>query len=215
MTRAPPKLVCVVEGTGDAGAVPRLVTRWLQRHHPKKAITVGEAVHAKSGGRLIHPHDPSRRLGIEHSVRNALNHGPSAVLVVLDADDACMERSARGEPALGPVLRERAQQAAGLIPVSVVVATREFEAWFLADFPALRRRGVFRADARLQRNDWKDADVRRGCKELLRSLCPAGYHEARDQRHLVDSLSFGPRMRARSRSYRKFHDEMQRLVRAL
>ncbi|MEU8262454.1 DUF4276 family protein [Micromonospora sp. NPDC048999] len=51
--------------------------------------------------------------------------GPGGVLVLLDADDHC--------PAdLGPRLQSRAQAARPDVRVGVVLANREFEAWFLA-----------------------------------------------------------------------------------
>lgn len=55
--------------------------------------------------------------------------GVTAVLVLLDADDDC-------PAALAPALLERAR-AVSPLPVSVVFAVREFEAWFLGGLESL------------------------------------------------------------------------------
>jgi hypothetical protein len=52
------------------------------------------------------------------------------VLVLIDADDDCPAH-------LGPALLARAREARSDVPVSVVLANREFEAWFLAAAPSL------------------------------------------------------------------------------
>ena len=57
--------------------------------------------------------------------------GRGAILVLLDSDDDC--------PAtLGPELLRRARWQRGDIPISVVLAHREYEAWFLAAAESLR-----------------------------------------------------------------------------
>jgi hypothetical protein len=56
--------------------------------------------------------------------------GNTAALVLLDADDDCPAE-------LGPGLLGRARMAQAALPVSIVLANREFEAWFLAGAPSL------------------------------------------------------------------------------
>jgi hypothetical protein len=71
--------------------------------------------------------------GLESAVKAmALRVSPTAggVLVLIDADDDCPAH-------LGPALLARAREARSDVPVSVVLANREFEAWFLAAAPSL------------------------------------------------------------------------------
>ena len=214
MTRTRGRIVCVSEGVGDQEAVPRLVVRWLKHHGVGARFDVARlAVMAKTGDRLTHAHDAGRRLGIEHYVSVALRQQPTAVLVVLDADDACLASAARRPGPLGPALLDRARGVAGDVHVSVVIAHREFEAWFLADFPSLRERRIVRSDARLPDGLWHNPESRRGCKEVLAEVLSGGYRPARDQLRVTDALSMGSRMRDQSRSYRKFHEEMGRIAR--
>ena len=73
--------------------------------------------------------------------RASRGHGGRAggVLVLLDADDDC-------PAALGPALLERARAARSDVPISVVLANREFEAWFIAAAESLAGTHGFPAD---------------------------------------------------------------------
>ncbi len=50
---------------------------------------------------------------------------PRAILILIDADDDCPAQ-------VGPELLHRATVARSDVPLGVVLAKREFEAWFLA-----------------------------------------------------------------------------------
>jgi Domain of unknown function (DUF4276) len=66
----------------------------------------------------------------------ALRENCAGILVLFDADDDCPRE-------LAPTLECWAREAAGGRPCAVVMAKREYEAWFLASIEALRgRRGV-------------------------------------------------------------------------
>jgi hypothetical protein len=56
--------------------------------------------------------------------------GGGGILVLLDADDDCPRN-------LGPALLRRAQAVEPRLPLSVVLASREFEAFFLAGMRSL------------------------------------------------------------------------------
>jgi hypothetical protein len=112
------RVACVVEGHGDVEALPVLVRR------------VASAIH-----RPVHVLPPIRvkrqRVVKENELERAVDLasrkcGPGGrVLIVLDADEDC--------PAtLAPSLLKRARSARSDREVRVVLARREFEAWFVA-----------------------------------------------------------------------------------
>jgi hypothetical protein len=103
--------------------------------------------------------------------------GATAVLVLLDADDDC--------PAtLGPALLQRAR-AVSPVPVSVVFAVREFEAWFLGGIRSLGGHRGIGDDAAYD----ADPEQPRGAKERLETLMPGGsYLDTHDQPALTAAL---------------------------
>ena len=73
-------------------------------------------------------------LVLEQPLRNAvrlalLKPECQAILVLFDGDDDCPAQ-------LAPVVEGWAQDEAGTTPCAVVIAHREYEAWFLATLPA-------------------------------------------------------------------------------
>ncbi|HEX9732441.1 MAG TPA: DUF4276 family protein [Thermoanaerobaculia bacterium] len=200
--------MAIVEGEGDSRAVPKLTHRWLRQNSLAGQFFVPEpAIKAKSCGNLKAPYDPLNHRGIEHYVLGALRARPAAILVILDADDECIRRPR--ERRLGPELQARAQAAAGRVPVGVVVANREFEAWFLADLPALRRAGVVPEGAPEVHGN---PEARAGCKSVMGRLLGRTYEEAVHQAKLAAALSFSEAAHALSPSYAKLERELKRLT---
>lgn len=200
------KLVTIVEGYGEARAVPVLTYRWLDRSSLAGEFFVPDlAINAKGCGNLRAPHDPRSHRGIEHYVLRALRARPDAILAILDADDECIRRPP--ERKLGPELLARAQSVAGGVPVGVVVANREFEAWFLADLAALRRAGVV-PEGEIP----DDPEARAGCKAAMGRLLGEAYEPAIHQPELARALTFSTEARATSPSYDKLVRELERLT---
>ncbi|MBI4918181.1 MAG: hypothetical protein HY825_20255 [Acidobacteria bacterium] len=170
----------------------------------------------RSAIRLVtRPHDEARMLGIEYFVRIAVRDKPAAVVVIVDAEERCVARTAAGEPPLGPELLGRARAVAGDIPVAVVVANRMFEAWFLADFHSLRSRKKLPADARFQH--WRAPETVGGCKGWLEAALGVKYRETVDQGRLAADVSLPVRhhMRGRAPSFHKLYREVDRISRAV
>jgi hypothetical protein len=113
------RIACIVEGKGDALSVPILVRRigaGLGRHDLEVA------------GPFRVPRSTLVRQGeLERAVERAARAPGQdrAVLVLIDADDdlPCQ---------FGPALQRRASDARPDMPVAVVLANREKEAWFIA-----------------------------------------------------------------------------------
>jgi hypothetical protein len=205
----PPRvhLECVVEGLGERMAVPALVHRWFQlkqtREYRRYTWTLDTVV-THNCALIKNPHNPARRIGVECYVRTAVAKGAHGVLVILDTDD--------DQPIpLGQALHARARATARDVPVGVVVATREYEAWFLADLWSLRRRGIFPMTNRLATLVAPESP--RDAKGVVRTLLGRVYEESSDQRALTERLSFNRGARRRSPSFKRLAEELDRLTR--
>jgi hypothetical protein len=209
--RSPYRILAIVEGHGEVRAVPALLRRWFQHRRFRNFETPDQAIRAPGAGGLKCVRDTAEDLGIETFVELALAERPDGILVVLDADDECLKRKG-ARRGLGPELRDRARAVARSIPVEVVVADREYEAWFLAGLASLRRAGKVPREARLPA--LSDLEKIRNCKERLRHLLGRPYEETTDQADLTLALPFTPGMAMRSRSYRKLMHALDALTKA-
>lgn len=98
------RIIPIVGGHGEERAVPCLIRRWLRHRRLHRHFDVPDlAINAKGCGKLKAAHDRMRHLGIEHYVEAALRNRPDAILVVLDADDECLNRGS--SDGLGPRLQ--------------------------------------------------------------------------------------------------------------
>jgi hypothetical protein len=210
--RARFRILAIVEGHGEERAVPVLLRRWFRHRRYDNFETRDLAIRASGSGALKCPHDEKEDLGIEAYVAMAAAERPDGILVVIDADDECIARAGASRGGLGPELRVRARAVAPHIPIEVVVADREYEAWFLAALPALRRAGKIPRGARLP--TLAHLERIRDCKKPLRGLLGRPYEEATDQADFTDALPFTAGMAARSRSYGKLMRALDALTRA-
>ena len=206
------RIVPIVEGFGEEKAVPLLVSRWLARRRFDRHFEVpGLAINAKGCGKLKAAYDPARHLGIEHYVEAALRNGPDAILVVLDADDECLAISGAG--GLGPTLLGRARAVAAHLPLAVVIANREFEAWFLADFFSMRGRGFLPPTSRLAGTVCFAPETPGDCKGVVGRLMGCKYEPRVHQEQLTQGMTFSRRAAGRAPSYGKLLRDLDRLTR--
>ncbi len=193
-------LVSVVEGEGEVQAVPVLVRRIRDVVAPAFPVEVPPAMRARRG-QIV------QQGMLEHYVQLAANQaGPDgAILVVLDADDDCPAQ-------LGPALLQRAVSARADMPLAVVLAKREYEAWFLAAAESLRGRRHLRADL----DPPPDPEAIRGAKDWLRRRMHHGrkYTPTADQAALTALFDLDL-ARGRSDSCDKCYREIVRLLTAL
>jgi hypothetical protein len=142
--------------------------------------------------------------GIERAVAAAALRVPQrgGVLVLLDADDDCPAE-------YGPALLARARAARPDKKVSVVLANREFEAWFLAAAPSFA--GQFGFSGKFP--EPKNAETPRDCKGVLTKARPKGqpYKETVDQAPLASAFDL-KMAREHSDSFDKFYRETSRLL---
>jgi len=169
------RIAPIVEGHGECEAVPVLIRRIAKTIDPAFVPTV------------LHPiRIPATRIwrenckDFENSMvlagRKLGGLGGIVVIVDSDQDDSCPATD-------GPRLLDRARSARDDVPIVVILAKREFEAWFLAAAASLRgKRGL-----PLDLNPPPDPEAIRGAKEWLSNQMPEGriYTETDDQAALT------------------------------
>jgi len=121
-----PSIICIVEGYGEEMAIRPLVRRIVADIDPTKYVEVPH-IFRIDRTKVVRPGQ------LENAVEAAARRirGRGAILVLLDSDDDCPAR-------LGPELLARARHQRNDVPISVVLAHREYEAWFLAAAESLR-----------------------------------------------------------------------------
>ena len=122
----------IVEGHGEVQAVPVLLRRLI----PELGcyVEVGTPIRQKRT-EIVREQDFKRAIQLAR-----LRSETRAVLVLFDADDDCARD-------IVPPMRQWAQEVAPDLPCAVVLARREYEAWFLAALESLRGQRNIRADA--------------------------------------------------------------------
>jgi Domain of unknown function (DUF4276) len=189
-------IASIVEGDGEVLALPKLLHRLADQH-------------AVIGLRTPNPiRVPRGRLtaagGIERAVSAAAERvgGRGGVLVLLDADDDCPAE-------LGPEMLGRARAARPNVSVSVVLANREFEAWFIAAAESLAGQLGFPDDLTAP----ADAERIRGAKEWLSQHRASGrtYKPTVDQAPLTSAFDLVT-AQAKSQSFDKLCREVKSLL---
>lgn len=176
----------IVEGQGDEAAVPLLLRR-LRDEAQAWGLEVGRP-HRRRRTQLV------KKDSLQSAVRvAALREDCAGILILFDADDDCPAE-------LAPTLEQRAREAAGGIPCAVVMANREYEAWFLASIEALRGRAGIPPEA----TSHPHPEVPRDAKGELERRMPRGasYSATVDQAPLTVHLDLQSAYR-RCRSFRR------------
>ncbi len=176
----------IVEGQGDEAAVPLLLRR-LRDEAQAWGLEVGRP-HRRRRTQLV------KKDSLQIAVRvAALREDCSGILILFDADDDCPAE-------LAPTLEQWAREAAGHMPCAVVMANREYEAWFLASIEALRGRASITPEA----TSHPHPEAPRDAKGELERRMPDGasYSPTVDQAALTAHLDLASTYQ-RCRSFRK------------
>jgi len=194
---APFVVVPIVEGQGDVGAVPLLLRRIAAEIDVRRSIDVRRPIRVQRD-KVVKARELER--SVELAVRSADPGG--AVLLLIDADDDCPAE-------LGPQLLERASGVRANLPVSVVLANREFEAWFLAAASSLRDRRGLRSDL----NPPRDPEAIQDAKGWLQDRRTDGfaYSPTTDQPALAAVMDLHL-ARANAPSFDKLWRDLERLM---
>jgi hypothetical protein len=160
----PTKIIPIVEGHGEVAAVPLLLRRIAQRLDVND-IQVGKPIRCQR-------HKLVKQGELERTIELAVLKGGTEgrVLVLIDAEDDCPAQ-------LEPALLKRAKAARADISIDIVLAKREFEAWFLGSLESLRDEYGAPPGGGLRR---EPEDIP-GAKEHLSDLLGIPYSEVVDQ----------------------------------
>jgi uncharacterized protein DUF4276 len=191
-------LVCIFEGKGEVEAVPILVRRIAQALDPSSNVRFHPPFRIP-WTKLVKPDELERT--VELAGRRAGRQG--AILIILDCDDECPAR-------LAPQILARARHARSDLPIGLVLAKREFEAWFIAAAESLRgKRGL---SSMLTAPE--DPESIRGAKEWLTARMSGSRHyvETLDQPALA--AIFDLDLARRAPSFEKLWREVAVLLRA-
>ena len=186
------RVASIVEGHGEVAALPVLFRRLVADWSIAGPVEFPMPIRVKRDRFVQQPKEFDRFVELAAS-----KAGPEGrVMILLDADDDC--------PAtLGPHLLERARAVHREIPFSVVLANREFEAWFIAAGASLNpgtELAVF-----------PDAESVRGAKEWVgTNLLRSPYAETSHQPSLSARMDLQAALTAPS--FEKFCRDLRRLL---
>ena len=165
------KIGCIVEGHGDVEAVPILIRRIAESLYPELVVVIPRPIR-------IHRNKVVKEDRLEREVQLVARRigGQGAIFIILDSDNDCPAE-------LGPELLDRALQVQGNLPIAVVFAKHEFEAWFLAAAESLRGQSSLGDDI----HPPNDPEAIRGAKEWLTHRMEGSrtYSETHDQSALT------------------------------
>lgn len=152
-------LASIVEGHAETYSVGVLVRRLYPTVRVLPPLRVPRQRVTKAG---------ELERAVELAARKLAGRG--GILVLLDAETDCPAE-------LGPALLERARRKRGNVPSRVVLAKREFEAWFIAAIESLRDfRGVPPTAS-----SPADPESVAGAKGWISKLIGRRYYEVSDQ----------------------------------
>ncbi|MFE1578080.1 DUF4276 family protein [Streptomyces fradiae] len=198
MSRPRVTIASVVEGEGEISALPVLLRRLMYEAEIWDADI--QPPFLVDRGRLVRP--GGLEAAVEAQARRVPADHPGGILVVIDADDDC-------PASLGPSLLARAEAARPDRRTAVVLANREFEAWFLASAPSLGGRAGLAEHLEVP----ADSEALRDCKGWLTHHRRDGvrYRPRVDQAALTQVMDLGL-ARTNSSSFDKFCRDITYLV---
>lgn len=181
----------IVEGDGEVSALPVLLRRLAAEMEPHAFINPLQPIRVRRD-RFLNKDDEFRR---QLLLAAAKSGDDGWILILLDADDDCPARLA------SDILR-RAQQHVYHRRLSVVLANREFEAWFIASALSLSGTRGFVAPDQIV-----NAEVPRDAKGWMREHMQKGTYSP-----ILDQPAFAARINlqqafSNSRSFRKLCKE--------
>lgn len=180
-------IVSIVEGDGEVRAFPLLLRRISSWLTPQTVVHVDSPIRVRRDQFLNREELFSKHLLI--AAKRCVE--PGWIVILLDADDDCPQR-------LGADILAKARSVVPHRAISVVLANREYEAWFIASANALDGKRGFKPP-----KDVPDPEAVRGAKQWLsRQIAQGAYHEVIDQPAFSALIDLDV-THANSRSFRK------------
>lgn len=188
-------VVAIVEGDGEVVSVPVLLRRLHEQTDPLGDLTVHTPIRVRRD-RFLNREDEFRR----HLLLAANKCGSQGwILILLDADDDCPVK-------LSSSISARARTHVPHREVSVVLANREYEAWFIASARALDGKRGFTCPGQTP----ADSDAIRNAKGWLAThMGGKGYHPVIEQPAFTAKMDL-QLAEASSRSFRKLIAEWRK-----
>jgi hypothetical protein len=192
-------IAIIVSGKSEIDALPILMRRVAQRVNYSLVVD-GASKLRESEDRLRKPQQLERY--VEQSARKLSNRGGVFILLDCDRRDACATRDA-------PLLLSRAQAVRPQLPMALVLACMEYEAWFLAALRSLRGRCGIVDDA----EEVEHPESIRGAKGWLNRQMPRGrpYAETIHQAALTEVFDLDE-ARRRAPSFDKCYRSIEWLL---
>lgn len=185
----------IVEGDGEVRALPVLLRRLAAWLSPELWIDVLHPIQTRRDRFLNRPEEFRRMLLLA-----AAKCGDSGwILILLDADDDCPAQ-------LGAKVLEDAQQIVPHRRISVVIANREYEAWFIAAAASLDgKRGFSFAG-----QEPIDPEINRDAKGWIKKHKRDGRYDVNTDQPAFSQLIDLEQACRNSRSFRKLCDEWKK-----
>jgi len=190
-------VVLIVEGHGEVLALPILVRRIAWESSPGFSAHIDAPLRV-SRSRLLRKGELERLVQLRRYQSDTVG-----VLLVIDADDDC-------PAALGPELVRRTDDPQSPVPVGIVLAKMEFEAWFLAAAESLRGQRHLRHDLSAPDNPESIRDAKGWLTQRMEGS--RSYRETADQAALASLFDMDVARRS-APSFRKLSREVLRIVR--
>ena len=195
------KIAAIVEGHGECEAVPILIRRIAQTIDPGFVPKILPPLRVPAS-RLLKQGEVER--SVELAARKLQGRGGIIIIVDCDWEGGCPAED-------GPILLNRAVAARGDLLIAVVLAKKEFEAWFLAAAESLR--GQYGLPDCLESPP--DPEEIRGAKEWLsdRMAPDRNYAETTDQPAMA--AIFDMEMARRADSFDKCYRDIRNMLEQL
>ena len=193
----PPVFVSVIEGHGEVEAIRVLMNVVVSAIGAGVYPSIAAPVRAPKGT-LVNVAGELERYAAMAISRG----GPAARLfILLDADDSCPAE-------LGPQLLSRAAARFSHYPISVNVANREYESWFIASAESIANYSDASAGIAVPESV---EGIRDAKGWVRRYLADGGYRPTRHQAAFSSRINV-PLARSRSQSFDRFCREIERLL---
>ncbi len=165
------RIAAIVEGHGETEAIPVLLQRYAREVGVSERLRVHPVIRIPAS-KLLKPAELERTIDLAARKLG----GIGGILVLLDCEDDCPK-------SLAPRLIKRMSMVRSDIPKSLVLAHREYEAWFLGSASSIAGCRGLSPDLQTHSNP----ETVRGCKEWLSDQMARGrsYSEVDDQVELT------------------------------
>ncbi len=157
------KILSIVEGDGDVEALPILLRRLLFEVKERFEFHIDQPKNAHGCNNL------TKFKGIERFLELCrADSSCAAILVLVDTDENCAKDLALD-------LAARARLLGLQIPIAIVCATCEYEAWFLASLETTANQSIKGRDGLTKDAKYEgEVENKRGVKEWLTQYMPLG-----------------------------------------